>query len=377
LQLFFLSLAKADGSLIATGSEWRDTLLIGTAVLTECLEQGECSADQLKRALEEEAASGGSLSARLSRWPELAEILARGVEVLRPPPGTTARATAKAAFNIAVDVLRHGMKSSALLDEGTSEQLRIVRELLNAAADGNASDAVQSTGALIANVIADHCEEIGGCKGKTAVAVNSTTVRKWFGVLGAFVAYVDSYSETSSSDDAQANVELRKQQSEQRKAAMEDLIDAATDRANRHGAVIASVGIGVAVVGGARTSVDSAMTYYPSLSLPLGIAISRVPGDSDGGLGCGGHLQLSVLDLGQFTRASSDKDLSPTVGTAVYLGLQGGVLVGWPHAALLVGFDLGYAPSIKFKGDANEGTKVGMWRMGLMLGTHVPFLDLN
>ena len=106
-------------------AEWRRALEMGMSVLVECVRQGTCNADRLSRMLDGEVQSlaresDARYAAALDEWPELRSMLGRAVDVLRPPPGVSPRATAKAMFNMFFDVLDH---QAALALEATKQQI--------------------------------------------------------------------------------------------------------------------------------------------------------------------------------------------------------------------------------------------------------------
>lgn len=466
-QAMLLGLASADGFIGVASGTWRDLLLTGTAILTECLQQGECSADQLQRLLSEEEV----VAAALEGWPDLPRMLVRMREVLRPAAGTPTDETVAKAMNIALDVIEYAVEqgiehtadqregnvirklssakahlstveprhwselakvASTLNPDGSDEKwklkdacwkplatiaqswevtldndecgallqlawekdrvkrkrewnkdrINLLRSLVNASVDHKYGIAIQLAGSLLADLVRQECTEDKKCK----VAITSASVEKWFGVLGAFSSYAASYNENPT-EDSQGE-QLSQYRAEQRKKAMNDLIDAATDRRGRGLDSVYSVGVFVGVATGQRyqrisgdckraaadcTSRSGAQEWSEGLSLQTGVSYELLPkGESWKRFGL--HVQLTFLDLGRFLSASEGKRADAEVITPLYFGGQLGVLLGDPKYSALVAFDGGYAPGMHY---GNESLSRGGFHAGLIAGMYVPFIDFN
>jgi hypothetical protein len=61
------------------------------------------------------------------------------------------------------------------------------------------------------------------------------------------------------------------------------------------------------------------------------------------------------------------------MASAFILGVQSGLLIGGPTLSALVGLDFGYQPGIKFSDQHSPGG----WRAGFIVGTYIPFFDIN
>src|SRR5207302_8010907 len=100
--------------------------------------------------------------------------------------------------------------------------------------------------------------------------------KKGVALLNGFVSYASTYK-NDQNDKPNSDADREKLRHDERKKAMEALIDSATDRTNRGGAVIVSAGVGVGFNVG-RASRDFGDTFWsPTLSLPLGVAIQYLP----------------------------------------------------------------------------------------------------
>ena len=180
-----------------------------------------------------------------------------------------------------------------------------------------------------------------------------------------------------------------------RKKALESLIDSATDRRDRGGAKIYSLGIPVGFAFGGRFAPGDDL-HYPSvhsaydadvlmqLRLPLAIARQRLPAEN----GCvGTHLAFWVADLGQFTR-SKPSGASDALSWKDFVGFgaQAGVLLGTSSHAVVLALEGSWSPGLYAK-DVNidnmsgDGTHVhhlsGAFTLGATLAYYVPLFDFN
>jgi hypothetical protein len=468
-QLLLLRLGEV-GLPTAKGEQWRSALEMGMSVLVQCVHQGPCNADRLSRMLDDELVSLDPTDAptyvtALRAWPELRSILARSVDVLKPPPGVGPRATAKAAFNVVFDVLDHLASTAAqealaaltipakqltdlrsTLDateanlqtllgadchaargiavhcrplppllasdsnaaDGTRQAfrkvqselmtlrevvgqrrkvediLRVGRTLTNAILDEDTSEAVIESSSFLADLLGDAysavCETDAGCDHR--VPLTEAQLSKTFVMLGALVSYASTYA-GNKTDSQGTTAEVAKQRADQRKKAMEEFIDAATDRRNRSGDRIFSAGVAVSMGAVRSSSSDAPAFWQPLLSLPLGAAFQRLPGEYNVGF----HAQAQAFDLGQYLATQSGATLDRRIGTALFFGGTVGILIGNSKASALVGVEGGYAPELTWhtnttqqagssNGSASK-TVTGFSRLGLILGTYVPFFDFN
>jgi hypothetical protein len=399
-QALLVSLASTNG-LLEQHNDWRDTVQLAVAIAAECLQQGECSSDQLHRALSAELPA--------DPVPGLQAFALNVRDVLRPAQGTPPRETVARALQISLTALdwaitakkkeqeeaarktkegtaRNGNDNATVAEKRDEEedaatrslrdQIKLLRSLVETVESQQYGTAIQLAGGVLAELIRDDCEGKGA---NCEVALKSSHAEKWFGVLGAFASYAGSYAAKPESGGSSA--EIATYQAEQRKAAMQDLIDAATDRRGREGDVILSAGIGVQGVYAHRSqrcdSGDCSGEDSGPLvgaSLPAGLALELLPSEQ-GWLGwLGFHSQVTLLDLGQFANVANDDVAEPSPATPLYFGGQVGVLIGGAKYNLVLAVDAGYAPAMDF-----DKTKVerGGFRVGGVAGMYVPFMDLN
>ncbi|PSM31107.1 hypothetical protein BVG81_007095 [Haliangium sp. UPWRP_2] len=154
-----------------------------------------------------------------------------------------------------------------------------------------------------------------------------------------------------------------------RRDVIESLMKSMVNRSNRVGYVLSLGGsFGVAAAYRAPiTDLGTAGLQAP-FALPLGFALQQYlsPGQD-----YGFHLQVSVLDIGQYV-AWEGKDFTvkaPNLQDAVSFSIQTGIWFGNRNIPLFVGPHLGVAPF------ARGGTPSLF--VGGMLGAYVPFLDFN
>lgn len=364
-------------------TDWRCAMGIGLGVVRECLREGPCSAEELARQLERELRSPGNdlcdpLVQKIDlAWPGYRSMLARAVDAFRPPPGTTANQTAKVVANLVLDAVE-----AYPVDCETQARLgrfiRPTRALVNAVLDRETSDAIVQASTIVTVLIDEYWEESGHQK----VPATSDGVKKSLALLNAFAAYASTYSEpkngggAESGDAAEAVAKIRH---DERKRAMKELIEATTDRRNRYDASIFSFGVGVGgaagyryVRGGTTHGFLDHTEFSPQLSLPLGLAWEYLPGRKRV---IGFHGQMTFLDIGQYASVSTGTGslADPTLGSALALGGNVGILLGRPSYSVLVGFQGGYAPAVRLI----EDRPLGGAYLGVFAGTYVPFFDFN
>lgn len=479
----------------ARANEWRCLLEAGFAVLTECIQRGECTAERLQSSLESELAAaskpadgtgdgcGGLMS--LQSWPELPSLLVRSIDVLRPPPGTSANTTAKGALNIFFDVLDHVLRipdsgGRLSLQPLTRQRIDLSRQLANAVLDKDVAAALISAASFVTTSIAPDCatcdddnidnvaafcanfgtevqqttcekqraeaariwamaddtraearkaaaeepedalalttqaiaaedavrtecraikDESGFCDEDGKVKIRSVDARKAFALLNGFISYSSTYMQEAPSDDPAENAERERLRHEERKKAMESLIASVTDRTGRGGDWVFSAGVGVGLQSlrwpqGCSVTVDDKTTegscdgehdWTPNLSLPMGIAVDRLPRAADSASSyVGWHFQLSMLDIAQYASFSREGEVAePKISNAALLDFGAGMLIGTPETSVLLGIDIGYAPGLSFEtttekdGVVSTKSSTSMIRGGFFLGTYIPLWDFN
>jgi hypothetical protein len=352
-------------------ADWRCGIGIGLAVVRECLRRDRCTAESIESSLASELDEASrpcfdSVASLRKNWPDLGPLLARSIEVFRPPPGTAANQTAKTATNIFLDVLQRRLDDPRT---EVSRGLEHIRGLINAVFDKDYVAGVTSAGGLLTDAIENYCQEQGD---RCFVDATSTQVKKGVALLNGFVSYASTYQDKpDATNNDKTEAEREKLRHDERKKAMEELIDSTTDRSNRQGDWVVSTGVAVGFNAGRvprNFRLDDAF-WSPSLSLPLGVSIEYLPRKV-----LGFHAQVTLLDLGQYANINGDAQIAkPEIATAAVVGTQLGMLVGSSKYSALIGIDFGYAPALKFTDTQNPG----VWRLGGFAGTYIPFLDFN
>jgi hypothetical protein len=193
-------------------------------------------------------------------------------------------------------------------------------------------------------------------------------------LLSTITAYAATYTTTDgNSKDAHAR----------RTALLESLTKDMTDRTDRDGDKIASIGGSLRIVGGwrigrkRRESGDANNTFHDDalaapLSLPLGFAVDRVETSKRRGW----HLEVGVLDLGQYLSLDKNTELAePDLITAFSPSLT--LAASWgKELPMFFGATAGYTPGFDFDPD-NDKDKKGAWHIGLTAGIYVPLFDFN
>lgn len=287
----------------------------------------------------------------------LQRVVIEGIELTAPVRNTTGRERAAAAVRLMLTVFRHV--------GGKSPELEIVGEIAVALIDERYDTALSAAIQLIERLP------------KVEVGDRAGRLRKLARLVGAVSSYVSVYRSTKDQDPEAAR--------KARKAALEALIDGATDRRGREGDGITSigsnVGVGYAFSYGrdAQGHIGSDALSAPALRLPLGVSYQRLPGTDNRH---GWHLGLQLVDLGQFVATGARGELEdPTWSTFVAPGVEAGVdfrLTRTASATFNVSLHATYAPSMLERTDAaGEVTASGAWRFGVAVGYYVPFFDLN
>ncbi len=335
---------------------------------------------------------------------ESAKILTIGIRAMTATKGSSepdgqarARATVEVVFAIARQV-------SSDLEE--KKRIDNLEALLLAAMDRDLPTTLASAGRLLEDIInKSSCEDAegplkikDGCRARTKY-----DARDLLTLLSSIASYGSTYLKTDKNSSASPD-ELRAA----RTAALEAAIDTFTVRTNRHGSRVVSLGLPVGFTAGLqwRRSDDGTPSdasdkqkckttppcewTYPQLSLPLGIALQRLPGHRhrngraerktlDRFYFDGAHVMLTALDLGQFVAYDENGSVTkPRWNTFLSLGGQIGWLIGTPANSFVVAADVRYAPTL-FPVDSgpNMGTGGGTLRVGLSLAYYVSLFDFN
>lgn len=294
--------------------------------------------------------------------PRLEKFVTQGLEVLEPPKDASPRDTARNALLLIIDAadllsIRFPKTSDAKQWALVQSRLKVARDFVNGAL-GREAQPLLLTSLQVLRTFAENA---------SADMSDSPSFKKGARVLGALVSYAATYEHPSSSGTERQQIQAR------RKETLEALIDIATDRHDRDGDQIYSLGVnvGFTAIGMRRLTNDSPHLQWAQLGLPFGIARQSFSNSGCPGL----HLQLSVLDLGQYVAFSSGGGATPPRWqTALTANLQAGALLGTPKDPFVIGVDLRYSPAL-FPTDGNQNG--GALSYGLFVGYYVPFFDLN
>ena len=361
------------------------------AVAKWCSRQQRCSAGDIAKIIDTpwqafSRPSGDSLDAAMcanetNRWfvdfpnhEKYISLASTLVSFLEPVPAGQARARTVAMVRWMFDFIATQSDDSTHLDE--------LEEVIGRLVDGDYVRAMTESVALVKAIRCpavlttnpDTLEEDDKCPAGLTKAMQ---------LIGSVASYMRSYDETKGTDPAEAR--------KARKKALESLIDAATDRKNRAGETIYSLGSPVGIAFGPRITFGEGASYAdrsaayedPDLSfdslrwrVPLAFTRQRLPRD---GVCCGTHVALTVGDLGQFARTNDDV----TWRDFLSVGLQGGLVFGVSHNIVLAA-EVSWTPSIYThttmigaEGMQKPVELSGALSGGLTLAYYVPFFDFN
>lgn len=224
--------------------------------------------------------------------------------------------------------------------------------------------------------------------------------------LGALAGYAASLPGKEGQDTAEAR--------EARARAIESFIDASTRRQGRDRAAVVSVGALVGfgalatltepskVAEGAALPSEAQPLSPFVLTMPMGFSFEWLP-RSDCVGGCpaepgregerffrglqahtGVHFRLSLLDLAQFLNVRNDGSIvaaKPDWANVFSVGGQLGLQFGVPEFSLDLSLDGRWTPAIlgpaQIGGESTDITRRGAWRLGVVIGTYIPFFDFN
>jgi hypothetical protein len=240
-------------------------------------------------------------------------------------------------------------------------QLELSGQMMTAAIDGSQPRMIIAGTELLRNLLAS------GSDAKTRE--QAERLRK----ASVLLSSIAGYAATFTSVDASNLQAVR----ESRKEILEGMIDASTDRSQRQGQVVWSVG---APVGFTSRLLQGSDWKAPQLALPMGVAVQLMPGTQGSPpnkWGLGAHFMLTAIDLGQLLGYRPDADIpGPTWDTVVTPGAQLAATVGTPSNAFLVGVDLRYArnPLAVSTPDAVIPREL---LLNLFVAYYVPFFDFN
>lgn len=338
-----------------------------------------CSPIDLRDEIDEILAGRGDLDLRAcsvaardiaASWPDMSRLAARTCDAMRPHEGAGARAAIRDAASLALDLIERGACSGAG-GERSCAITKAARGVLLAAIDGEAHRALIGAAAIIERAIgeASSPSNDGAAWSEERAALLSLTR-----IAGAVTAYATSAARDGKGE-GKGDAEALAAQREARRRAMESLLDGVGDRRGKGGKFVISLGASLGFMTGGEyvRETTAPRGLVPSVSLPLGIALQKLPrpdAPSSGWLArhAGFHLQLSAIDLGQFL-AVEGKGLAKPRPDSFFTGaVEVGLLLGTPSYAVVIGADARYAPSLYGKGAV---------RFGAFVGFYVPFFDFD
>lgn len=273
----------------------------------------------------------------------------------------------------AEDALNDAEKENSKVHEFT-KQLKLIKAVhatVMAVLDDDVAETVQAVSDAIFNICTNY--KNGLC--------DDQKVKKGLSFLKLTGQFAATYQAPNiKTDDSAEKIKLLH---EQRKQFLESFMDATTDRSNRAGESVTSVGmnIGVLLAGrqwkhAAAENESKVEDFYGQLSLPVGVAWQRLPGG-----GCSllpHHLMLTLLDLGQYVAWTEKSGLTnQRWDTAISPGIQIGWLLGAPDNAISFGVQAGIAPTLFAPGNDIHSSKSGAIRAGFFLQYYVPIFDFN
>jgi hypothetical protein len=235
-------------------------------------------------------------------------------------------------------------------------QLELTSQLMTAAVDGSQPRMIIAGTEILRSLLGSDAE-------------TRADLRKSSILLSAIAGYAATFTSVDPS-----NLQAVR---ESRKEVLEGMIDASTDRSQRHGQWIWSVG---APVGFTSRLLQGSDWKAPQLTLPMGVAVQLMPGGKDSRpnqWGVGLHAMLTAIDLGQLLGYQPNADIpGPTWDTVVTPGAQVAATLGTPSNAFLVGLDLRYArnPLAVSTPDAVIPREL---LLNVFVAYYVPFFDFN
>lgn len=356
---------------------WACGIEVTTQVIASCQSRTvECTSSDVMTLLEGAMGKGACKIAMpdpVASWPELPAVIAEALEALRPKAETSRLRVAELATKFTFDVLEqrlcHRQASLYCAD------LQDIRRMFHAVVDGDTVRVLLASGALFDRAFARALADLDA-KGRPTTH-QSANLRKFLRVATAMTAYASTYATGTDGSGEHA-----KESHDARKKAIEGLIDAATERGGRGGQVVLSLGInpGLGLSGYQHLPKRAPEDQYlpPQLSLPMGVAVQVLPPNKDGDrVALGHHVQVSVIDLGQFVATTKDAELNkPRWDSFLMVGAQYGLIVGTPSHNFMFGADVRWAPTL-FAENGDPANGAGAIRVGGFASYYVPFIDLN
>lgn len=239
-----------------------------------------------------------------------------------------------------------------------AEEVAIARDVMHAAAN-------RDGGALTAAIVAALVRVLPPATDKSQ--------ERALRVLATIAAYAATYTTAgTTADDAH----------KRRTALLESLTQDMTSRADRGGDWIASIGGSLRGLVGRRYShnetdasgnVSRADSFWGPASLPLGFGLDYLCKKAHHGL----HVELSVLDLGQYLKwDGGGKVVTPELIDVFAPSATVGFTFAGREIPFFIGVTAGYSPNFDFD-PASATDKRGAWNVGATVGAFVPLFDFN
>jgi hypothetical protein len=195
--------------------------------------------------------------------------------------------------------------------------------------------------------------------------------RRALRLLAGVVQYAGTFSKSDGATEDKRH--------EQRSKILESLTADMTQRTDRDGDWVVSLGGSLGLVGGRRVWSGERSIWTGPLSLSLGAAIQKV---GNGGL----HVEVGLVDLAQYLAfqretASADgsrgiavgePELPDALAPSLKVGIQWGHDVPFYAAAMV-----GYSPFYEFTRADGSTSKMGSLNLGVAVGAYVPLFDAN
>jgi hypothetical protein len=186
-------------------------------------------------------------------------------------------------------------------------------------------------------------------------------------LLGGLLTYAETYREVADDSDLAAGHEERRQ-------ILESLSAEFTNRNERRGDWIVSLGGSLRLNAGARfhnpEGTDIGAAFWGPASLVLGFGVDLVPNP------VGLHLEVGLFDLGQYLDFGDGVTLrTPSPAAAVSPSLTIAISFLGPQVPLFLGVTFGASPFPAEQTASDPGRRV--LYLGGVAGFYVPLFDLN
>ena len=224
-----------------------------------------------------------------------------------------------------------------------SQKAAWIRSIALAAIDEDVAHLIAALAETAREIITPATTQVGAAIDTTCSGA-CLQQRKVSALLSAIAQYASTYTKIPSGATPDQIVAIQQQQHDERKAALESVIDAAADRRSRAGDWVFSIGTAVGFsYNGLKFSRKGLDNSFGSgqLHVPLGVGFQKLPGSR---VPLGFSAMGSVLDLGNYVRQKNDPntklDWKSILGPGVHVGLA----IGKPNAFFVIGGAVTYSP---------------------------------